>query len=138
MSHGHRFGLNSGHTWLQRLFLHVLQGMIHPLPQIADSLQVSFLRQMFLVSTTRNEGLSFTAFRWISLLTVEGSTPSFLAMSGMLAESRNFSSMNILSPWDRCPLSFLGMLLTPFPARKAEVIICHWSRNYVTVFRYTK
>lgn len=78
--------------------MHVLHGMMHPLPQIADSLQASFLRQMFLVSTTRNEGLSFTAFLWISCLTVDGSTPSLLAMSGMLVESLSRSSMKILSP----------------------------------------
>lgn len=74
---------------------------------------------MFLVSTTMNDGLSFTQFLWISRLTVEGSTPSFLAMSGMLVESLSLSSMNILSPWVRWPFSFLGIPLTPFHARKA-------------------
>ena len=91
---------------------HVGHGIRQPLPQTSRLVHASRLRHMLRVSTDRKLGLDDTPLRFISRATVDGATPSPLAISGSGLQSLSCCSMAMRSPWVSCPFLLLGILST--------------------------
>ena len=111
-SHGHWSGRKSGQTLLHIDVRHVGHGIRQPLPHTSLFEHASRLRHMLRVSTDRKLGLDDTPLRFISRATVDGATPSPLAISGSGRQSLSCCSIAMRSPWVSCPFLLLGILST--------------------------
>ena len=93
-------------------FLQFRHMMRHPFSHRLVLLQQCLLTQTFLVFTATKLPDSGILFRLISLETVVGLTPSFLAISGIGILSLRERSMRFLSAAVSCAFFLLGTFVT--------------------------
>ena len=90
---------------------------------------------MLRVSADRKLGLDGTPLRFISRATVDGATPSPLAISGSGVQSLSCCSMAMRSPWGSCPFLLLGILSTSPRPNAAGMMVSDGIREVNAPFR---